>query len=161
MKTDMDSKTTERLSTASVSDVRGRFSWENALTHALAAGENISSYVSTYERFAGDYQLIAEQLWNGGPVQTSTRNFVFGGPTGSSMPLARAHAEYIKLVRSVSDGKVFDRLNVVADRYLVPHNPSLLEIWNFNRQIGSIPNGKTLRIQAPGHSGSIGQTTTG
>jgi glucoamylase len=62
------------------------------------------------------------------------------------MPLAWAHAEYIKLVRSVSDGRVFDRLDVVADRYQKPHPASLLEVWNFDRQFLSMKAGKTVRI---------------
>ena len=33
------------------------------------------------------------------------------------MPLAWAHAEYIKLVRSAADGQVFDLISEVADRY--------------------------------------------
>ncbi len=115
----------------------------------LAAGKNVSAYLKSFEDFAGDYKLIAEQLWNSAPLETSVRNLVPGGPTGSSMPLAWAHAEYIKLVRSVSDGKVFDRLDVVANRYLVPHPASPLEIWTFRRRIGQISKGRTLRIQAP------------
>ena len=41
-----------------------------------------------------------------------------GRPTGSAMPLMWAHAEYIKLLRSVSDGHVFDLIPEVASRYL-------------------------------------------
>jgi glucoamylase len=67
------------------------------------------------------------------------------------MPLAWAHAEYIKLVRSVSDNRVFDRLDIVANRYnppagQAPYVPSVLEIWNLDRQFPSMPAGKTLRI---------------
>ena len=39
-----------------------------------------------------------------------------GRPTGSAMPLAWAHAEYIKLVRLAADGRVFDLIPEVADR---------------------------------------------
>jgi glucoamylase len=70
------------------------------------------------------------------------------------MPLAWAHAEYIKLVRSISDGVVFDRLDVVVDRYQPqpgqpPRAPSVIEIWNFSRPVPSIPAGATLRITWP------------
>jgi glucoamylase len=41
---------------------------------------------------------------------------------------------------------VFDLVKPVADRYLGPHNPSLLEVWNFDRQLQAIPKGRTLRI---------------
>jgi len=46
----------------------------------------------------------------------------------------------------VSDGRVFDRLDIVANRYLVPHGPSSLEIWNFDRQLLTMQAGKRLRI---------------
>ncbi len=64
------------------------------------------------------------------------------------MPLVWAHAEYIQLVRSATDGKVFGLISEVADRYR--HRPArpLLEIWKFNRQVRSIGAGGTLRIQA-------------
>jgi glucoamylase len=97
------------------------------------------------ESFAGSRGLLAEQLWNM-PDLASNPPLINGGPTGSSMPLAWAHAEYIKLVRSVSDGRVFDRLDIVANRYLVPHEPSSLEIWNFDRQLQTMQAGKRLRI---------------
>jgi glucoamylase len=41
-----------------------------------------------------------------------------GRPTGSAMPLMWAHAEYVKLLRSASDGQVFDLIPEVASRYL-------------------------------------------
>jgi glucoamylase len=116
--------------------------------YELAAGGSTSSYVKTLEAFAGDNCLIAEQLWNAPNLNTPTMALIFGGATGSSMPLAWAHAEYIKLVRSTADGKVFDRIDIVANRYLAAHNASPLEIWNFNRQVSAIPQGKTLRIQS-------------
>jgi glucoamylase len=40
-----------------------------------------------------------------------------GRPTGSAMPLMWAHADYIKLLRSVREGKVFDLIAEVAKRY--------------------------------------------
>jgi len=64
------------------------------------------------------------------------------------MPLMWAHAEYIKLLRSEADGKVFDLITEVADRYLSTHTRQPLEIWKRNRQVASVLPGVTLRIQA-------------
>jgi glucoamylase len=64
------------------------------------------------------------------------------------MPLVWAHAEYLKLVRSASDGQVFDLIPAVADRYRKGPTRPPLEIWKFNRQVRSLPAGGTLRIQA-------------
>ena len=36
------------------------------------------------------------------------------------MPLVWAHAEYLKLLRSAVDGKVFDRIDPVYERYCDP-----------------------------------------
>jgi glucoamylase len=113
--------------------------------YQLAAGPDAKPYIRYLEAFAGSRGLLAEQLWNM-PDLASTPPLIKGGPTGSAMPLAWAHAEYIKLVRSVSDGRVFDRLDIVANRYLVPHAMSPLEIWNFDRQLQAMQAGRRLRV---------------
>ncbi len=129
--------------------------------YELAAGRDISSYLKAMEGFAGPRGLLAEQLWDAADVPSSPP-MVLGQPAGSAMPLAWAHAEYIRLVRSASDGKVFDRIDLVEDRYLQkpnalqtnllqPYAPSNLEVWNFVRQIQAIPRGKHLRIPLAGN----------
>jgi glucoamylase len=122
--------------------------------YELATGDNAKAkqYVRYLEAFAGTRGLLAEQLWD---LPDLPNSFVLGGPTGSAMPLAWAHAEYIKLVRSVSDNRVFDRLDIVADRYNPPvgqpqYVPSTLEVWNFDRQFPAMQAGKTLRIPLAG-----------
>ena len=114
--------------------------------YEFAAGHDAKPYIRYLESFAGARGLIAEQLWNGPALPDAYPPLTPGGPTGSAMPLAWAHAEYVKLVRSVSDGRVFDLLPVVANRYQQPHAPSPLEVWNFDRQYLSIMAGKTVRI---------------
>ncbi|HVZ35254.1 MAG TPA: glycoside hydrolase family 15 protein, partial [Polyangiaceae bacterium] len=114
--------------------------------YELAAGRDVTTYVRAMESFAGERRLLTEQLWNAPDLPGASPPLVFGKPTGSAMPLAWAHAEYIRLVRSISDGRVFDLVDIVADRYLKPHAPSPLEIWNFDRQVQVIARGKKLRI---------------
>jgi hypothetical protein len=64
------------------------------------------------------------------------RIFAQHRPTGSAMPLMWAHAEYIKLLRSVSDGHVFDLIPDVAKRYLGDRKScQLFEIWKPNRMV--------------------------
>jgi glucoamylase len=61
-----------------------------------------------------------------------------------------AHAEYVKLLRSVSDGRVFDLIPEVAERYLGDRKAcQLFEIWKPNRRVRFVKKGYTLRIQAP------------
>jgi glucoamylase len=60
-----------------------------------------------------------------------------------------AHAEYIKLLRSAADGKVFDLVPEVADRYLSGRRECKpMEIWKHNRQVPTVREGFMLRIQA-------------
>jgi glucoamylase len=117
--------------------------------YEVARGNNATSYVRYLENFAGDRKLIPEQLWDS-PNRTNP-TFYHGGPTGSAMPLAWAHAEYIKLARSVSDGKVFDRLDVVANRYLAGRAPIPMEIWNLDYRPQQMAAGKRLRIPLGGN----------
>lgn len=114
----------------------------------LACGRPVSAYLKFFETIAGPRGLLPEQVWNLDATVQAPSGLLLtkGGPTGSAMPLAWAHAEYIRLVRSASDGKVFDLVQPVAARYLAPHAPSPLEVWNFDRQVQTMPKGKTLRI---------------
>ena len=48
----------------------------------------------------------------------SRARLYLGRPTGSAAPLVWAHAEYIKLRRSLRDGFVFDMPSQTCTRYL-------------------------------------------
>ena len=57
------------------------------------------------------------------------------------MPLVWAHAEYLKLLRSALDGKVFDRIDPVYERYCSPkegQSRKKLEIYSFGRPIQKV-----------------------
>jgi glucoamylase len=98
------------------------------------------------ERFASSTGLLPEQVWDE-PDRPAVYMYL-GRPTGSAMPLMWAHAEYIKLLRSVFDGKEFDLIPEVANRYLkLRKGHQLFEVWKPNRQIRSVKRGYTLRIQ--------------
>jgi len=118
--------------------------------YELAAGRDARPYVRALERFAVGVGLIPEQIWDQ-PTLADKRLF-YGGPTGAALPLVWAHAEYIKLVRSVADGRVFDRLEPVWSRYAGRQRPSSsrLEVWKARRQVASIAAGSRLRIVAGG-----------
>ena len=63
------------------------------------------------------------------------------------MPLVWAHAEYVKLCRSLRDGRVFDMPPQTVQRYLVEKTVSSRSIWRFNHKIGTLAAGRTLRIE--------------
>ena len=94
------------------------------------------------ETFASSTKLLPEQVW-ALPDRPQSTCIWDAPPVVPAMPLAWAHAEYLKLVRSAADGQVFDTIAEVADRYrnrMRLDSPSL-EIWKFNRQVRSIAAG--------------------
>jgi glucoamylase len=115
--------------------------------YELAAGHDTKPFLRAMERFASVTGLLPEQVWDG---QDQPEVYMHcGRPTGSAMPLMWAHAEYIKLLRSVRDGKVSDLIGEVAERYLRARAESqLFEVWKFTRQVRSVKRGYVLRIQA-------------
>jgi glucoamylase len=63
------------------------------------------------------------------------------------MPLVWAHAEYLKLRRSLRDGRVYDLPPQARQRYVVERTRSPHAIWRFNHKIQAMPAGRRLRIQ--------------
>ncbi len=68
------------------------------------------------EAFAGDGLLIPEQIWDAPDI--AERELFTGQASGSAQPLVWAHAEYLKLRRSIRDGRVFDQPPQTVARYL-------------------------------------------
>jgi glucoamylase len=115
--------------------------------YELAAGRDPTPYLRAMEGFANSTQLLPEQIWD--RSDSPRRLLKFGGQTGSATPLMWAHAEYIKLLRSAADGRVFDMIDEVRDRYLKPgRKPSRLMVWKSNRRVEKVSPGDRLRIQA-------------
>ncbi|HZL53309.1 MAG TPA: glycoside hydrolase family 15 protein [Terracidiphilus sp.] len=116
--------------------------------YELAAGNGFEQMIKTYEAFATCGQMLPEQVWDEpDKAGTSLRR---GQPAGSAVPLVWAHAEYLKLLRSAKDGKVFDRIDPVYERYCEPAGRQRLrrdvEIYSQRRPIQKIAPGSTLRI---------------
>ncbi|MGH9325560.1 MAG: glycoside hydrolase family 15 protein [Terriglobia bacterium] len=116
--------------------------------YELAAGHDVKPLIRAMEAFASATGLLPEQVWD--EADRPELHMHLGKPTGAAMPLMWAHAEYIKLLRSVCDGRVFDLIPEVEDRYLGHRKEcQLLEIWKPNRQVEVVKRGYTLRIQMP------------
>ena len=116
--------------------------------YELAAGKDVAPLIRAYEHFATSGQMMPEQVWD--EPNRPAQGLVTGQPAGSAVPLVWAHAEYLKLLRSVVDGKVFDRIDAVHARYCEPEGRKALrqdlEIYSLRRPIQKITAGKTLRI---------------
>jgi glucoamylase len=118
--------------------------------YELAAGNGVKSYIETMEKLSSATGLLPEQVWDSADIPEA--HLHLGRPTGSVMPLCWAHAEYLKLIRSASEGKVFDLIPEIEDRYIkkcaVKSLTKTIEVWKHNRQPRSINSGTLLRIQA-------------
>jgi glucoamylase len=87
----------------------------NGKPSAAAIRKIRDRYVKAMELFANEGLLIPEQVWDG--IGPNPHGYARGEGTDSATPLAWSHAEYVKLLRSVSDGQVWDRYDPVAARY--------------------------------------------
>jgi glucoamylase len=99
----------------------------------------------TMENYANEFGMIPEQSWDSEDIPDL--DLYFGKPTGSAMPLAWAHAEYIKLCRSLNERQIFDMPTQTRQRYLIENKDSNIMIWNFTSLFKMVPKGKILRLQ--------------
>lgn len=121
--------------------------------YELASGNGFDSLIRAYEQFATCGGLLPEQVWDEPEREGCSHRQ--GEPAGSAVPLVWAHAEYLKLLRSASDGKVFDRIDPVYERYCEPLGVARrrrdLEFYSLRRPIQHIDAGNTLRILEEKH----------
>jgi glucoamylase len=96
------------------------------------------------ESTAGASHLIPEQVWDAADIPEL--ELFTGKPTGSACPLVWAHAEYIKLRRSLRDGRIFDQPPQTVQRYLVEKHACQFFPWRFNNKARTLPCGKKLRL---------------
>ena len=92
--------------------------------------------------------MVPQQVWD--EADRPERGQFLGRPAGSAMLLVWAHAEYLKLLRSALNSKVFDHVDPVFDRYSKPEGCNCvrhdLEIHTRHRPIQILDARKALRI---------------
>ena len=115
--------------------------------YELAAGnlDEATRLLRVLELSAGAGNLLPEQVWDMADIPE--KELFFGKPSGSAMPLVWAHAEYIKLLRSLRDGRVFDMPQQTVERYIKNKTVSNRVIWRFDEKRLTISTGKVLRIE--------------
>lgn len=76
--------------------------------YELARGDRSAAIelLHVLENCASETGMLPEQIWDADSVPG--RDLYRGKATGSAAPLGWAHAEYIKLCRSIADRRVFD-----------------------------------------------------
>ena len=116
--------------------------------YELAAGRRAAAeaLLRSMETSADESGLISEQVWDAADIPE--RELFFGRPSGSARPLVWAHAEYLKLRRSLRDGKIFDQPPQTYERYVVRKQPATVFIWSFNNKVRNMPAGLKLRLQS-------------
>ncbi len=112
--------------------------------YELAAGRDPMPFIRALERFANEGGMLPEQVWDEADIPDA--RMFRGIQAGSAMPLCWAHAEYLTLLRSRKDGKPFDLLPQVQERYARNKRTNRVEIWTFAYQTPRIRQGRDLRI---------------
>lgn len=115
--------------------------------YELARGADALPYLRAMAAMADGAGMLPEQIWEGDPLPE--RGLRRGGPTGSAMPLAWAHAEFVKLACSTLRGYPIDRPEPLWARY---HKaPPAAHVWFWSPQVPvhSLPAGHRLALALP------------
>lgn len=102
---------------------RGHYELARATLHGAALTADInatlrSTYAGSMEAYANAGLMLPEQVFDG-VGNNSHYKFALGEGTDGATPLAWSHAEYVKLLRSLRDQKVWDHYPVVSTKLAV------------------------------------------
>ena len=95
---------------------RGHYELARRGNDAETIADLRARYVKAMELFANEGMMLPEQVWDGVGANEHYQ-YTKGEGTNSATPLAWTHAEYVKLLRSLDDGVVWDRYSIVEKRY--------------------------------------------
>jgi glucoamylase len=112
--------------------------------YELLAGNDPQPFLKAMAAMTSPAGMIPEQIWDSPALPA--RGLFPGRPTGSAMPLAWAHAEFIKLMISHHLGYPIDRPESVWRRYGGKKPAATCAIWCRNAPIGRIASGLSLLI---------------
>ncbi len=117
--------------------------------YELAAGNRAGAetLLAALEGFGSDGHLIPEQVWDAPDIPE--RELFTGRPSGSAMPLVWAHAEHVKLLRSLADGDVFDMPPQPRQRYQIDSVGTRHCAWRSNNKCRDMKAGLIVRIELP------------
>ena len=114
--------------------------------YELAAGRPAEArrMLAAMEAFTSSGGLIPEQIWDQADIPQ--RELFRGKPSGSAMPLVWAHAEHVKLCRSLASGAVFDMPPQPVQRYVLEQRAPRVTIWRPDWRASRIRAGRVLRL---------------
>ena len=118
--------------------------------YEIAAGhhEQALEMLKTMARQTSECGMLPEQVWDADDIPS--HELFNGRPSGSGMPLVWAHAEYIKLLRSLHTHEIWDAVPQAIARYVESRHPASFQIWRPEQRRAFVIAGKDLRIDLPG-----------
>ena len=93
---------------------------------------------------SGRCGLIPEQVWD--TAALPAQNLFPGRPAGSAMPLVWAHAEFIKLTKSLRLGRAGRSAGAGLAALWRRQTPAARAHWTRHMRIGTIRAGQALRL---------------
>lgn len=112
--------------------------------YELLAGKDATPYLRAICAMAGRNGMLPEQVWDAEPIPE--RHLNPGQPTGSAMPLAWTHAEFVKLLLSSQAGTAFDCPRVVCERYQARTGRRACSVWSELAPRREWPAGSQIRV---------------
>jgi glucoamylase len=112
--------------------------------YELLAGNDAVPYLHAICAMAGRDGMLPEQVWDSEPIPE--RRLRSGSPSGSAMPLAWTHAEFVKLLLSSRRGTSFDCPRVAFERYRTTTDGSRCSVWSRNAPVRDWRAGSRIRV---------------
>jgi glucoamylase len=113
----------------------------------LSDGRDPLPFLEAMAAMASPGGMLPEQVWDANAIPA---RFLFPGcPTGSAMPLAWTHAEFVKLLVSRQLGHPVDRPRAVWERYAGCARTARYNFWWPDAAISSWRPGACLAIALP------------
>lgn len=114
--------------------------------YELMAGHDAGGFISSMESFANEGLMYPEQIWDRDDLPD--KRLAAGKGTGAATPLMWAHAEYIKLLRTIKDKQGCDVIKEVHDRYIVKKNLVKMTAWKATKPIRLASADEAIRVVA-------------
>lgn len=114
--------------------------------YEVLAGNDALRELEAMRAMAGPCGMLPEQVWDAAPIPA--RNLYPGRPTGSAMPLAWAHAEFLKLLATRQSGRPFELLRAVERRYGAARPRAAAWHWRAELPFERLPAGRDLLVDS-------------
>ena len=112
--------------------------------YELLAGNDPLPFLRAMSATAGPSGMLPEQVWDDAPIPS--RRLYPGRPTGSAMPLAWTHAEFIKLTVSRQRGTTSDCPRAVFERYRGGMRLPRTTVWSERAPVVEYITGRDLLV---------------